>query len=93
MLGKCLVDKIRGTYHLPERPEIPHGKSNGLRHYLWEASECRGFFLGNAIFPLLFSLFSLCGYTLPADCSPTTSNFIVLPIYAQDVYPGGLSKW
>lgn len=50
-------------------------------------------FLGNAIFPLLFSLFSLCGYTLPADCSPTTSNLIVLPIYAQDVHPGGLSKW
>ena len=50
-------------------------------------------FLGNAIFPLRFSLFSLCGYTLPADCSPTTSNFIVLPIYAQDVHPGGLSKW
>ena len=50
-------------------------------------------FLGDAIFPLLFSLLSLCGYTLSADCSPTTSHYIVLPIYALVVHPGGLSKW
>ena len=92
MLGKCLVDKIRDTYHLPERPEIPHGKSNGSRHYLWEASVCSGFFR-RCNFSTPFYSVQLLWIYFEAYCSPNTSNFIVLPVYAQDVQPGGLSKW
>jgi len=37
-----LVDYWEFTYHLHGKPAIPVGKSNGLRHSIWEASENMG---------------------------------------------------
>ena len=70
-----------------EKPENPVGKSNGLRHPIWEAVlwfEVVHFFT-------LFSLFSF-EYTLliVAGRSPTSSIFCSFMFYAREFHPGDL---
>ena len=46
------------------KPEIPVGKSNGLRYSIWDASENIGCDFRRCNFSTLFSLFSLFGCSL-----------------------------
>ena len=52
-----------GTMYMGKQ-EIPEGKSNGLRHSIWETSENMGCDLRWCNFSSLFSLFGWFEYTL-----------------------------
>ena len=63
MGGETLVSPWVPTIYMG-KPEIRVGKSNGLRHFVWEPSENMGCDLRQCNFSSLFSLFSTFGYTL-----------------------------
>ena len=59
------------------KPEILVGKSNGLRHFVWGASENMGGDLRRCNFPILFSLFGRClFFYLDIPCSWSFSHHI-----------------
>ena len=78
------------------KPEILVGKSNGLRHSVWGASENMGGDLRRCNFPILFSLFGRClFFYLDIPCagrSSTTSNRQILQSREPSDYRHASSK-
>ena len=87
------IVEMVNNHHNVEIPEMPVGKLNGSRHFVWESSENMGCKLRRCNFSTLFSPFSRCGYTLRRAVLPARQIHNFMCMNKIDFHPGGVCKW